>query len=75
MPVAQETAAQSPLAQATERRVSEKRAGLSQLSGARSTTCRLNPRPSLARDRYFGQPALLDLPETIFALFVRDELT
>ena len=27
MPVAQETAAQSPLAQATERRISEKRAG------------------------------------------------
>jgi len=28
----------------------------------------------LARDPCFGQPALLGLPETIFALFVRDEL-
>ncbi|MFL5804688.1 MAG: hypothetical protein ACJ8CR_23450 [Roseiflexaceae bacterium] len=29
---------------------------------------------ALAREPCFGQPALLGLPETIFALFVRDEL-
>jgi hypothetical protein len=28
----------------------------------------------LARDTWFGQPALLGLPETIVVLFVRDEL-